>query len=269
MHRCVLNCEFGICQLGEYPGFDHHHIDPYRKNIIDTSKPILDLIQDIANLKMMFIISHFRGSEEMAHALELVKICRNHSVFTSVITSSQNIQRATLSTLKDEVDIFLYLNDSPFPDDLLFDSVAYAIDFLTESFDEELYEFEFEPSYDGSIYAFSKSGRANLFTFELHKEDYAQRQLQLKEDVKKRISGKRLAFIHFKSGEDDRIWPKDYITDVIKSTAGSMIYATWHGSFSDSIGKKAFVTVLLSDLDNPNNSYGSGKDKTIFQKRIR
>lgn len=269
MHRLFLNCEFGIFQLGQYPAFDPQHIDSASKNIIDTSKPVLELIQDIAALNMIFIVSLFCDVEEIFHALELVKICRNNSVFISVITSSTNAQRADLLNLKNEVDIFLTLDDNSFPDDSQSDSVAYAIDFLTESFDEELYEFEDEPFYDGSVYAFSKSGSAELFTFELHKADYEHCQLQLKDEVVARISGKRLAFVHFKSGEDSRCWPNGYITNVIKATARSMIYITWRGEFNDAIGKRAFVTVLLSSLDNPNNSYGSGKGKTVFQKRVR
>lgn len=269
MHRFLLSCEFGICQLGQYPKFDPQHIDPARKNIIDTSKPIFELVQDIADLNMIFIVSLFCDVEEIACALDLIKICRNNSVFITVITASKNAQRADLFNLKNEVDIFLTLEDDPFPDDLQSDSVAYAIDILSESFDKELYMFECEPFYDGSIYAFSKSGRAELFTFELHKVDYEQRQLQLKDEVIARITGKRLAFVHFKSGEDSRLWPVIYITNVIKATAGDMIYTTWHGGFNDSIGKRAFVTVLLSYLDNPNNSYGNGKNKTAFQRRIR
>lgn len=269
MHRFLLNCEFGICQLGQYPKFDPQHIDFEIKNIIDTSKPVLELIQDIAGLNMIFIVSIFCDVEEIAHALELVKICRNNSVFISVITTSKNAQRADLLNLKDEVDIFLTLDDNPFLDDSRLDSVAYAIGFLAESFDEELYEFEDEPFYDGSVYDFSKSGSAELLTFELHKADYNQRQLQLKDEVVARISGKRLAFVCFKSDEDSRIWSIDYITNVIKTTAGSMVYTTWRGGFSNSIGKRTFVTVLLSNLDNPNNSYGNGKNKTVFQKRMR
>lgn len=181
MHKRLLSCEFGICQLGQYPEFDPQHIDYVRKNIIDTSKPILELIQDIADLNMIFIVSQFCDIEEIKHALELVRICRNNSVFISVITTNRNAQCAHLLNLKDEVDIFLTLDDNPFPDDLQLDSVSYAIGFLTESFDEELYEFESEPFYGGSVYAFSKSGSAELFTFELHKSDYNQRQLQLKD----------------------------------------------------------------------------------------
>lgn len=268
MHRFLLNCEFGICQLGQYPEFDPQHIDSARKDFIDTSKPVLELIQDIANLNMIFIVSLFCDSEEIAHALELVQICRKNSVFVSVITTSRNAQRADLLNLKDEVDIFLTLDDNPFLDDSQLDSVAYAIDFLAESFDGELYEFESEPFYNGSVYAFSKSGSAELLTFELHRADYNQRQLQLKDEIVARISGKRLAFVCFKSDEDSRIWPIDYITNVIKTTAGNMMYTAWRGSFSNSIGTSAFVTVLLSNLDNPNNSYGNGKNKTAFQKRI-
>lgn len=268
MHISLLNCEFGICQLGQCPEFDPIHVDSARKNIIDISKPVLELIQDIADLNMMFIVSQFCNVEEISHALELVKICRNYPVFISVIAASGNTQRTDLLNLKDEVDIFLTLDENPFPDDSQLDSVAYAIDFLAESFDMELYEFESEPFYSGSVYAFSKSGNAELLTFELHKADYNQGQLQLKDEVVARISGKRLAFVHFKSGEDSRMWPTNYITNIIKATAGNMIYTTWRGSFDEAIGKRAFVTVLLSNLDNPNNSYGNGKNKTVFQKRI-
>ena len=266
MSRIIPSSEFGVCQFGEYPNFDPHHIDSRRQKIIDTSKPILELIKDIAGLNMIFIVSLFRDDEEIIQTLELIKICRNNSVFIAIITANQNAQRADLLNLKEEADIFLTLDDNPFPDDLQSDSVTYAIDLLTDSFDDELSEFEYEPFYNGSLYAFSKSGRAELFTFEVYRADYAQRQMKLKDDVIERITGKRLAIVHFKSGEDSRLWPIFYITDVIKEAAGSMIYATWRGS--GSIKKRSFVTILLSDLDNPNNSYGNGKDKTIFQKKI-
>lgn len=269
MHKSLFNCKFGICQLGQCPKFDSIHVNSAGKNIIDISKPVLELIQDIAALDMMFIVSQFCNVEEISHALELAKICRNYPVFISVITVSENIQRTDLLNLKDEVDIFLTLDGNSFTDDLPLDSVAHAIDFLVESFDEELYEFKSEPSFDGSVYAFSKSGNAELLTFELHKADYHQRQLQLKDEVVARILGKQLAYVHFESGEDSRIWPSDYITNIIKATAGNMIFTTWRGGFDEAIGKRALVTVLLSNLDNPNNSYGNGKNKTAFQKRIR
>lgn len=269
MRQSLLYCEYGICQLGQYPGFDPQHIDTTGKNIIDISAPPLELIQSISSLYMIFIVSNFNNPNEIVYAQELIKICRNHSIFISAITESKNAKREDLLVLKNEVDVFLTLDAEPFLDDSHFDSVAYAIRFLADAFDEELYEFEDNPFYDGSVYAFSKSGQAKLFTFELHKADYNQRQLQLMDSVVAKISGKRLAFVYFKSGEDSRSWPCAYITNVIKATAGSMLYATCHGRFSDSFGKRTFITVLLSDLDNPNNSYGNGKDKTIFQKRIR
>lgn len=181
MHKSLLNCEFGICQLGLYSEFNPQHIKSAGINLIDISKPALELIQDVSKLNMIFIVSCFCNDKEIAHALELVKICRNNSVFISVITVNKNAQRTDLLDLKNGVDIFLALDSSPLPDDSQLDSVAYAIDFLAKSFDEELYEFEDRPIYDGAVYAFAKSGGAELFTFELHKADYNQRQLQLED----------------------------------------------------------------------------------------
>lgn len=216
----------------------------------------------------MFIVSKFSHQKDIDAAVDFVKLCRNHFIFITVITPARNDNRDDLMELKNRADIFLLLEGEYFEDEAIIDPVAYAIDFLAESFDEVIDTDDFEPWYDGPFYAFSQSGSAKLVLFKVIKTDYENEDpFQLPAEIAKQIYGKRLAFLHIKSGDDARIWPNNAITNAVKKASGRMIYAGWRSTCKQEIGKKTWVTALVSDMDNPKNSFTGSKDRTVFQGR--
>lgn len=257
---------FGICQLGEWDAFNHSNVNSYNKRIIDFSKPFplwLPTLQELSNL---FIVSKFTNPEDITNALDLIKLCRNNLVFITVITPSINKTRTDLVELKKSTDIFLRVENQYYESEVFIDPVSYAIDFLAHAFDEYIDKRDFKPWYDGPFYAFSNSGSAELIIFKLFKSDYDKNDnFQLPEAAARNVHGKRLAFLHIKSGDDDRIWPKQLITDTLKKASGNMLFASWCSRGDSSIGKMTWVTAIVSEMDNPNNSYGSSKNKTAFQ----
>lgn len=92
---------------------------------------------------------------------------------------------------------------------------------------------------------------------------------QLPEAAAQSVLGKRLAFLYIKSGDDNRIWPKQLITDTLKKASENMLFASWCSRGDANIGKMTWVTAIVSNMDSPNNSYGSGKNKTAFQGGMR
>ena len=261
---------FGICQLGEWDTFNHNNVESYNKRIIDFSKPFplwLPVLQELSNL---FIVSKFTAPEDITNALDLIRLCRNHLVFITVLTPSISKTRKDLVEIKTNSDILLSVENQYCENEVFTDPVSYAIDFLAHAFDEYIDKRDFKPWYDSPLYAFSQSGSAELVVFKLLKSDYDKNDnFQLPEAAAQSVLGKRLAFLYIKSGDDNRIWPKQLTTDTLKKASGNMLFASWCSRGDVSIGKMTWVTAIVSDMDNPNNSYGSCKNKTAFQDGMR
>lgn len=261
---------FGICQLGKWDTFSHSNIQSYNKRIIDFSAPFPLWLPTLAELSNIFIVSEFASPEDITNAIDFIKICRNNLIFISVITPATNKTRSDLTELKNCVDIFLGIEDQYCENEIYTDPVSYAINFLAHAFDEYIDKRDFKPCYDGPFYAFSQSGCAELVVFKLFKSDYDKNNnFQLPEATARIVLGKRLAFLYIKSGDDNRIWPKQLITDTLKKASGKMLFASWCSRGDANIGKMTWVTAIVSDMDNPNNSYGSSKNKTAFQGGMR
>ena len=127
---------FGICQLGEWDTFNHNNVQSYNKRIIDFSKPFplwLPVLQELSNL---FIVSKFTAPEDITNALDLIRLCRNHLVFITVLTPSINKTRKDLVEIKTNSDIFLSVENQYCENEVFTDPVSYAIDFLAHAFDE-------------------------------------------------------------------------------------------------------------------------------------
>lgn len=266
MYHTRSDNSFGVCQLGKWQNFDHNHIDSLSKEIIDLSEPFSMWFSTLKEIHNLFIVSTFSDPCEISNALDLVRICRNYIIFITVITPKENQYRTDLSELKNSADVFLCLEDEYYEEEKVTDPVSYAIDFMAHSFDEYIDEVDFKPWYEGQFYAFSQSGCAQLVVFDLMKDDYEKKDtFQLPNEIAQKITGKRLGFLYIKSGSDSRIWPGEFITNTFKKTSGNMIYAGWSGISGLRLGKKSWITAIVSDMDNPNNSFGSGKNKTVFQ----
>lgn len=266
MYYTEASNPFGICKIGEWASFKQNNIDSPSKKTINLSEPFFSWIAELQEIRNMFIVSTFSHQKDIDAAVDFIKLCRNHFIFITVITHVSNYNRDDLIELKDRADIFLLLEDEYFEDEAIIDPISYAIDFLAESFDEVIDTDDFEPWYDGPFYAFSQSGSARLVLFKLLKADYENEvPFQLSVEIGKQICGKRLAFLHIKSGDDNRIWPNNAITNAVKKASGRMIYAGWRSTCKQEIGKKTWVTALVSDMDNPKNSFTGSKDRTVFQ----
>lgn len=266
MFQTQTDNAFGICQLGEWSAFSHSNIQSYNKRIIDFSAPFPLWLPTLTELSNIFIVSRFASPEDITNALDFIKICRNNLIFISVITPATNKARSDLTELKNCVDIFMGIEDQYCENEIYTDPVSYAIDFLAHALDEYIDKRDFKPCYDGPFYAFSQSGCAELVVFKLFKSDYDKNNnFQLPEATARSMLGKRLAFLYIKSGDDNRIWPKQLITDTLKKASGNMLFASWYSRGDANIGKMTWVTAIVSDMDNPNNSYGSSKNKTAFQ----
>ena len=266
MYHTRTDNSFGICQLGEWESFNHNNIDSLSKEIIDLSQPFPMWMSTLKEIHNLFIISMFSAPDQIANALDLIRICRNSLIFITVITPKENQGRSDLAEITNATDIFLFLENEYYEEEKIVDPVSYAIDFMATSFDEYVDEINFKPWYEGQFYAFSQSGSARLVVFDLMKSDYEKKDtFQMSDDVVRQITGKRLAFLYIKSGSDSRLWPNEFITTTFKMASGSIIYAGWHGISGLPLGKKSWITAIVSDMDNPNNSFGNGKNKTIFQ----
>ena len=266
MYHTETSNTFGICQIGEWSTFNHYNIDSISKIIIDISRPIPTWIKTLQDIRNIFIVSQFVSQEDINSAIDLIRLCRNNFTFITVITSVLNDARNDLFDLKNYADIFLLVEPEYFENEKINDTMSYAIDFLAESFDEVIDTEDFEPWYDCPFYAFSQSGSAKLVVFKLLKADYEKGdEFQLLAEIMKQLSDKRLAFLHIKSGDDSRIWPKEAITKAVKKASGKMIYAGWRSSYNQEIGKKTWVTAEVSYMDNPQNSFTGRKNRTVFQ----
>lgn len=266
MYHTRTDNSFGICQLGKWESFDHNNIDSLSKEIIDLSQPFPMWMSTLKEIHNLFIVSMFSTSDQIANALDLIRICRNSLIFITVITSKENQVRSDLAEIKNATDIFLCLEQEYYEDEKIVDPVSYAIDFMANSFDEYIDEIDFKPWYEGQFYAFSQSGSAQLVVFDLMKDEYEKKDaFKLPDEVVRQITEKKLAFLYIKSGSDSRLWPNEFITTTFKKASGSMIYAGWHGISGLPLGKKSWITAIVSDMDNPNNSFCNSKNKTVFQ----
>lgn len=266
MYHTRTDNSFGICQLGKWESFDHNNIDSLSKEIIDLSQPFPMWMSTLKEIHNLFIVSMFSTSDQIANALDIIRICRNSLIFITVITPKENQVRSDLAEIKKATDIFLCLEQEYYEDEKIVDPVSYAIDFMANSFDEYIDEIDFKPWYEGQFYAFSQSGSAQLVVFDLMKDEYEKKDaFKLPDEVVRQITGKKLAFLYIKSGSDSRLWPNEFITTTFKKTSGSMIYAGWCGVSGLRLGKKSWITAIVSDMDNPNNSFCNSKNKTVFQ----
>ena len=133
-----------------------------------------------------------------------------------------------------------------------------------EYIDKDNIRFQGENPY----YAFSQSGSAELVVFRLFKNDYDKKdKFELSESVAGQVRGKRIGNLLIKSGDDHRAWRIGRIRDALTEASGSMLFTGACGIGDTDIGKMTWVTAIVSDMDNPNNSYGSSKNKTSFQRR--
>ena len=266
MYNTRCDNAFGICQLGQWEDFNHNHINSLSKEIIDLSMPFHTWMPALGEIRNLFIISKFSTQDEITNALDLVRLCRNHIIFITVITPQENKFRTDLTDLKNAADIFLCLENEYYEEEKVTDPVSYAIDFMAHCFDEYIDDINFKPWAEGPFYAFSQSGGAKLIVSSLMKDDYDRNDMfQLPTEIVQQVIGTRLAFLYIKSGSDSRIWPKHLITNSLKKTSENMIYAGWCSVSGLNTGKKTWITAILSDMDNPNNSFGHGQSKTFFQ----
>lgn len=265
MYHTRTDNSFGICQLGKWESFDHNNIDSLSKEIIDLSQPFPMWMSTLKEIHNLFIVSMFSTSDQIANALDIIRICRNSLIFITVITPKENQVRSDLAEIK-KPQIYFYVWNKNIMKMRIVDPVSYAIDFMANSFDEYIDEIDFKPWYEGQFYAFSQSGSAQLVVFDLMKDEYEKKDaFKLPDEVVRQITGKKLAFLYIKSGSDSRLWPNEFITTTFKKTSGSMIYAGWCGVSGLRLGKKSWITAIVSDMDNPNNSFCNSKNKTVFQ----
>ena len=92
-------------------------------------------------------------------------------------------------------------------------------------------------------------------------------ELKLSESVAGQVRGKRIGYLLIKSGDDHRAWRIGRIRDALVEASGNMLFAGACGIGDANIGKMTWVTAIVSDMDNPNNSYGDSKNKTAFQRK--
>lgn len=258
---------FGICQLGEWDTFDHNNVESDNKRIIDFSKPFplwLPVLQELSNL---FIVSKFTVPEDITVALDLIKLCRNSLVFITVITPSICKTRNDLVELKNSVDIFLGVEDIYCEKEVFTDPASYAVDFMAQAFDKYVDKQDFKPCYDDQFYAFSQSGCAKLISFQLPKNSYKRYDIcHLPEEVIKQVNGKYLAYFNIKYSKDCKSWLLGLMIDALKEASGNMYFASGCTTPDRRMGSTIWVTAIISDMDNPNNSYGSSLNKTAFQR---
>ncbi|WP_243109600.1 hypothetical protein [Dehalobacter sp. 14DCB1] len=266
MYEVNVSDDFGICQFGNYALFNPKNISSLSKKIIDISKPFTEWLPLLKEIKNMYIVSCFQKSDEISNAIELIRLCRNNHTFITVITPKASLRdQLAVNQIKNETDIFLILENEYWEDEKIVDPVSYAISFLVEAFDEVIISKDHVPWYDGPLYAFSKSGTAQIITFKVLKSEYEKENYEIADEIIEKLSGKRLALLNIKSGDDVRVWPKAVITKAVKRASGNMLYASWCSLFGQSIGKKTWVSAIVSDLDNEDNSYSNPKNRTFFQ----
>lgn len=268
MYEMVSENKFGICVLEEWKEFEHDHILSYGKEMFDFRAPVLTWLPRLNEVVHMFIVSRFLSPQSIADAFDIIKLCRNNSVFITIITPTNNKDHNDLKELKLKTDIFLYVEDNYYENKTITDPVSYAIYTVVMSFDEYIDKENVKFQCESPYYAFSQSGSAELVVFRLFKNDYDKiDNFELSESVAGQVRGKRIGYLLIKSGDDFRAWRIGRIKDAFIKASGSMLYASACGIGDTSIGKMTWVTAIVSDMDNPNNSYGSSQNKTAFQGR--
>ena len=113
MYEMVSENMFGICVLEEWKEFKHDHIMIYGKEMFDFQTPVLTWLTRLNEVVHMFIVSRFLSPQSIANAFDIIKLCRNNSVFVTIITPINNKDRNDLKELKFKTDIFLYVEDEP------------------------------------------------------------------------------------------------------------------------------------------------------------
>lgn len=268
MYEMVTENKFGICILGEWKEFKHDHIVSYGKELLDFEAPSLMWLPKLNEVVHMFIVSRFLSPQSIADAFDIIKLCRNNLVFVTIITPTYNKCRNDLEELKLKADIFLYVDDAYYENETITDPVSFAIYTVVMCFDEYIDKGNIRFQYESPFYAFSQSGSAELVVFRLFKNDYDKKdKFQLSEEVAVQIHGKRIGYLLIKSGDNNRAWRIGKIRDALKEASGRMLFASACSVGDADIGKMTWVTALVSDMDNPNNSYGNSKNKTAFQRR--
>ena len=268
MYEMVLENKFGICVLEEWKEFKHDHIMNYGKEMFDFQAPVLTWLPRLNEVVHMFIVSRFLSSQSIDNALDIIKLCRNNSVFVTIITPTNNKDRNDLKELKLKTDIFLYVEDEYYENETITDPVSYAIFTVVMSFDEYIDKDNIRFQGENPYYAFSQSGSAKLVVFRLYKNDYDKKEkFKLSQDVAGQVYGKRIGYLLIRSGDDHRAWRLARIRDALVEAAGNMLFAGACGIGDRNIGKMTWVTAIVSDMDNPNNSYGDSKNKTVFQRK--
>ena len=172
-----------------------------------------------------------------------------------------------LDGIRDKVDIFLNLEDKYYEDKQIDDPVAYAIDFLAGAFDIIVDKDDLSTWFNSPLYAFSQSGDAELVVFDLPNVDSInQNGFQLPENLLKCVADKRLAYLRFKSRKSIDILAREKVANSIKTASGKMLYTSWRATWAQNFSPKPWVTAILSDMNNPNNSFTRGNHKTFFQR---
>ena len=118
----------------------------------------MSTLKEIHNL---FIVSKFSDPEEIANALDLVRICRNYIIFITVITPRENQSRTDLFELKNSVDVFLCLENEYYEEEKITDPVSYAVDFMAHSYYNKFGSGARQPAGLHSISCLSYNKRSN------------------------------------------------------------------------------------------------------------
>ena len=258
---------FGICQIGEWNSFCSGHIVSSSMEIFDFSLPFSEILGLLEDIQTLFIVSRFTNAEDITNASVIIDICRNYPVFLIVITPSKNRTNLDLDGIRNKVDIFLNLEDKYFEDVPIDDPVAYAIDFLASAFDILIDKDDLNSWRGSPLYAFSQSGDAELVVFDLPDVDGINPNgFQLPENLLNRVVDKRLAYLRFRSRKSFNIWAREKVVDSIKEASGKMLYTNWHAEWAQRFNLKPWVAAILSEMNNPNNSYTRGTHKTFFQQ---
>ncbi len=262
MFYTYVENDFGICQFGKWDAFDSNNIISDSKQMIDFTLPFPRWISILSSLSKVFIVSQFTSQEDIVNALDFIKVCRNTAIFISVITPVKNKLRSDLTEVKMSSDIFLYVEDKYFENQTYIDPVSYAIHTLANSFDESI---EGKPQYGDVTYAFLRSGSAELITFYVSALDFNKSDtFQFSEEISAKVYGKRLGYLFIKSSETNKSWRLGLMVDALRRASMGMLFASACSIFEPLPQKGAWVTAIVSELDNPNNSFTASVNITAY-----
>ena len=105
-----------------------------------------------------------------------------------------------------------------------------------------------------------------MIVFQLSEADYTKKNnLQLPSDVVRQVTGKCLAFVRIKTGSNI-IQVDGLIKKAFKEASGKMLYieCCFFGGIKNN--NQMRITAIVSDMDNPNNSFSGGKTKRFSKK---